>query len=96
MQSGKPGSPDSQRNLSGDSVLGLDGRFVGGNVLSNVLRKGLWVFIALFVLTVAEYIMAVAIDSGNLPYMIVMNVVDAALIMYFFMHVAQLWRREEE
>ncbi len=64
--------------------------------MSNVLRKGLWVFIALSVLTVVEYFLALVMDHGNLPYMVVMNVVDAALIMYFFMHVAQLWRREAE
>ena len=66
------------------------------SVLSNVLRKGLWVFIALFVLTVGEYILALVMKRGNLPYMVVMNVVDAALIMYFFMHISQLWRRGEE
>jgi len=27
--------------------------------------------------------------------MILMNIVDAALILYFFMHVRQLWHPEE-
>ena len=63
--------------------------------LKSALRVGLVVFIVLVVLAAAEYGLAVAVDSGNLPYMIIMNVVDAALIVYFFMHVRQLWRQEE-
>ena len=63
--------------------------------LRSALRRGLWVFVALLVLTVLEYVLAVAMPSGNLPYMVVMNIVDAGLIVYYFMHVAQLWRPEE-
>ena len=64
-------------------------------ILDAILRKGLWVFIVLAILTAGEYVLAVMMEKGNLPYMVVMNIVDAALILYFFMHFAQLWRKEE-
>jgi cytochrome c oxidase subunit IV len=56
---------------------------------------GLLIFVVLVVLAVIEYFLAVFMHSGNLPYMIIMNIVDAALIVYFFMHFHQLWRPEE-
>ena len=59
------------------------------------MRLGLLIFIVLVVLAIGEYFLGLVLESGNLPYMILMNVVDAALIVYFFMHVAQLWRPEE-
>jgi caa(3)-type oxidase subunit IV len=58
-------------------------------------RTGWWVFLVLIALTVLEYIVALVMDA-NLPVMVVMNVVDAGLIMYYFMHVRRLWRRTEE
>lgn len=63
--------------------------------LSSLQRVGLLVFIVLVVLAVAEYFLAIFVRSGNLPYMIVMNIVDAALIVWFFMHFHQLWHPEE-
>jgi hypothetical protein len=53
------------------------------------------VFILLVVVTVLEYVVFLAVRQGNLPYMIAMNLVDAGLILYFFMHVGHLWRKEE-
>ena len=64
-------------------------------VLNSILRRGLWGFIILVALAAGEYALAQGIAKGNLPYMIIMNLVDAALIVYFFMHVVQLWRKEE-
>ncbi len=63
--------------------------------LKSPLRVGLLVFIVLVVLAAGEYGMGLVLESGNLVYMIIMNIVDAALILYFFMHVRQLWRPEE-
>ncbi len=63
--------------------------------LDVVLRRGLWVLIALVGLTLGEYLLFFGMKRGNLPYMVVMNLADAALIAYFFMHAAQLWRKEE-
>lgn len=57
------------------------------------LRIGWLVFLTLLVLTLLEYVVALFM-TRNLPLMIVMNVVDAGLIMYFFMHVVRLWRGE--
>ena len=63
--------------------------------LKSPMRVGLLVFIVLVVLAAAEYVLGLAVESGNLVYMILMNIVDAALILYFFMHVRQLWHPEE-
>lgn len=60
------------------------------------LRLGLKVFLALMVLVVAEYYAMVARVPGLLWWLIVFQVVEAALIAYYFMHVAQLWREEEQ
>ncbi len=58
-------------------------------------RIGLMVFAALLVLTWLEYVVFLVVPS-NLPLMLVMNVADAALIIYFFMHVTRVWRSENE
>lgn len=57
------------------------------------LLTGWMVFLTLLVLVLLEYVLALFMDR-NLPLMIVMNVVDASLIAYFFMHVVRLWRGE--
>ncbi len=64
--------------------------------LRSAQKTGVVVAAALIVLAVLEYLLALAMDSGNLPWMLIMNVVDAALILYFFMHIAHLWRGGEE
>ncbi len=64
--------------------------------LRSAQKLGLLVAVALIVLAALEYVVAIAIDSGNLPIMLIMNVVDAALIIYYFMHVAHLWRGGHE
>ena len=66
-----------------------------GRGLSSRLRIGLWVFAILMIMAIGEYFLGIALDSGNLAYMIFMNIVDAALIVWFFMHVHQLWHPEE-
>lgn len=58
------------------------------------VRVGWAVFLTLMVLTIVEYMVALVM-SRNLPLMIVMNVTDAGLIMYFFMHVVRLWRHQK-
>ncbi len=64
--------------------------------LRSAHKIGVLVVAALFVLTASEFLLFKAVDSGNLPWMVIMNVVDAALILYFFMHIAHLWRGGEE
>lgn len=55
-------------------------------------RLGIAVLLGLGVLTIIEFFMA-ALNSPAL--MFIMMVLKAALIMYFFMHIAMLWRTEE-
>ncbi len=59
------------------------------------LLTGWTVLLILMVLVLLEYVAAIYMDR-NLPLMVAMNVIDAGLIMYYFMHVARLWRRREE
>lgn len=52
---------------------------------------GWWMAVFLAVGTAVEYVLAVSI-SANLPIMIVLNVAEAAAIIWFFMHVYRQWR----
>ena len=72
----------------------LGDRAMKSTGLSREFRIGFRVFAILVILTMAEYAMVLGIDRGNLPWMIIMNIVDAGLIFYFFMHISQLWRQE--
>jgi cytochrome c oxidase subunit IV len=63
--------------------------------LARARRTGWWVFAALIVLVVLEYVVFLALER-NLPLMVVMNITDAGLILWYFMHVGRLWRRAEE
>ena len=58
------------------------------------VRTGWTVFLTLLVGVIVEYVVAIYMDR-NLPLMIAMNIADAALIIYYFMHVTRLWRRQE-
>jgi len=64
--------------------------------LRSAQKTGVVVSVALFVFVALEFLLFKALDSGNLPCIVIMNVVDAALILYFFMHIAHLWRGGEE
>jgi caa(3)-type oxidase subunit IV len=56
-------------------------------------RTGLYVFLALLVLTVAESIIG-GLETPITVLLIIIALVKAALIVYFFMHVYRLWREE--
>ena len=58
-------------------------------------RTGWLVFAVLIVLVALEYVIFLVLDT-NLPIMVAMNIADAALIMYYFMHVSRIWRRDEK
>ena len=77
-----------QREEGGQAMLPKRG-------FSGAARTGWVVFALLIVLVLLEYVIFLVL-SKNLPIMIVMNVIDAALIMYYFMHLPRLWRREEK
>ncbi len=58
------------------------------------LRLGLWVLIALLALTLLELWIAFRVPRPLL-YLVVINLVDAGLIIEYFMHLSHLWRAEE-
>jgi heme/copper-type cytochrome/quinol oxidase subunit 4 len=66
-----------------------------GSETSGALGRGWVVFIGLAVLTIVEYILAIAIDA-NLPILIVLAVAKAAVIIHYFMHLVRVWRDPEE
>lgn len=51
------------------------------------------VFVALAILTIAEYF--VSVQLGSAVFLILIALAKAALIVHFFMHVYRLWREEE-
>lgn len=51
------------------------------------------VFVALAILTIAEYF--VSVQLGSAVFLILIALAKAALIVQFFMHVYRLWREEE-
>ena len=63
--------------------------------LGLALRRGLNVIIALAVLTVIEYAVPIVLERGANPYLALLGFIKAGVILYYFMHVAQLWRQEE-
>lgn len=56
-------------------------------------RTGLYVFLVLMVLTIAESVIG-GLDNPITVLLIIIALVKAALIVYFFMHVYRLWREE--
>ncbi|MBI4201811.1 MAG: cytochrome C oxidase subunit IV family protein [Chloroflexi bacterium] len=60
------------------------------------MQRGLWVIVALVTLTVVDFLIATQIPHGNLVYLAVFAFVEAGVILYYFMHITQLWRSHEE
>lgn len=61
----------------------------------SLMRRGLWVFLALMLVEIIEYVVGTRIKQGNWPLLAVLAVPGSGLIIYYFMHLAQLWRHEE-
>ena len=59
------------------------------------MRLGLLIFVVLMVVEVVEYVVGVGLDSGATILLAVLAVPGAGLIVYYFMHVSQLWHTEE-
>ncbi len=59
------------------------------------LRLGWMVIAGLGVLTAVEYWIAVSVHSSPLPYLTIVALIKAWLILQYFMHVRQLWGEEE-
>ena len=56
-------------------------------------RTGFYVFLALLVLTIVESIVG-GLATPLTVLLLIIALVKAALIIYFFMHVYRLWREE--
>lgn len=65
--------------------------------LAGRMRVGWLVMIGLMVLTVAEYLLLLATPSTAIwrILLVVFQVLDAGLILWYFMHLGQLWHTEE-
>ncbi|MDK1080742.1 MAG: cytochrome C oxidase subunit IV family protein [Anaerolineae bacterium] len=59
------------------------------------MRIGWITFIALGVLTIVEYFISLYIRPST-PYLIVTAVIKGWLIISYFMHIAQVWRRDKD
>ncbi len=58
-------------------------------------RLGIIVFIGGTISNLAEFALAVTVQTGVMLPLIVLMAIDAAMIAYFFMHITQLWHPEE-
>ncbi len=59
---------------------------------SEAYRRGLYVFLFLAVMTIVEYIVGISLNSPFL--LVILALVKAAAVVYYFMHIARLWREE--
>ena len=59
------------------------------------LKRGVWAFVALAVLTVIEYFVAVSMRSGAFGWLFIIMLLKTGVIAHTFMHILQLWRAEE-
>lgn len=66
-----------------------------GGGLASAVKTGWVVFLALALLTAAEYIVAVSLDA-NLPFVIAIAMAKAGLITYYFMHIVRAWSSGQE
>ncbi len=58
-------------------------------------KTGVIAFVALVVLKIVEYAVAVAMPSGSFLPIAALAVVDGWIILKYFMHMPQLWHSEE-
>jgi len=63
-------------------------------LLNNKLRAGYLVFAALIIIKIGEYLLTTYIPKGGLPYLAVLAVSSAGLIIYYYKHIGDLWRSE--
>ena len=64
--------------------------------LQSALHRGLVVIAVLAVLTAVEFAVPTALERAPaLPILVFLALVKAGLIVHYFMHLAQLWRREK-
>jgi len=63
------------------------------NAVKAAQRNGFYIFVALLVLTIVESIVG-GLETPITVLLLIIALVKAALIIYFFMHVYRLWREE--
>ncbi len=66
-----------------------------GGGLAGAVRTGWVIFLALALLTLVEFIIAVSLEA-NLPIIMAIAVVKAGLIGWYFMHIVRAWSGGEE
>ncbi|MBI4298091.1 MAG: hypothetical protein HY676_06140 [Chloroflexi bacterium] len=63
--------------------------------LAAKLRLGFYVLGALMVVEVTEYVIGTRVKRGAWPYLAILTLPGALPILYYFMHIKQLWHHEE-
>lgn len=59
------------------------------------MRVGWITFTALTVLTIVEFVISMYLKPST-PYLIATSLIKAWLIVSYFMHVTQIWQREDD
>ena len=59
-------------------------------------RRGIYVFLALLVLTLIEFFVASSNTSALLPLMALIMIAKAAVIVEYFMHLRGIFQPEDE
>ena len=57
-------------------------------------RQGIYVFLVLAVLTIAEFFIA-QVSGGRAVPLLLIALIKSALIVYYFMHIYRLWGEEK-
>ncbi len=66
-----------------------------GSAWSAKVRLGLVIFAVLLVIEALEYVVGVTMSEGALWILVALAVPGAGLIVYYYMHIRQLWHSEE-
>ncbi len=69
---------------------------ISGPDMKGKLRIGYFVFGSLIAVKVAEYFVAAIFRSGAWPYLAILALAGAWPILYYFMHIRQLWRKDDD
>ena len=57
-------------------------------------RTGVWVLVALMFLEVCDYVSA-QLTGGSITILLVVALINAAIIIQYFMHIGELFTNEE-
>jgi cytochrome c oxidase subunit 4 len=63
------------------------------NKKAAAFRQGIYVVIALAVLTAIEFWVSITLNGPAVPLFLI-ALIKAALVVYYFMHIYRLWREE--